>query len=395
VTRGVERRALVVLSAAHGWADFLQGAVPALIPFLVVERGLSYGTAGGLLLASSLGAAAAQPLFGLASDRREVAWLMPAGLLVGAVGLALAGVAQSGTATAGAIVLSGVGVAAFHPEAARHTTHASGGRPATGMGLFAFGGNAGFALGPALTAPAILLAGLPGTVLAALPVALAAAALATQLPRLRALRPPPADAGAGAAAGASDDWPAFRRLATVVGLRSAVFSGLQAFVPLYFVAELGTSQAAGAGALEVMLVAGAVGTVAGGVLADRMGRRRLLVQSLALLGPLLAAFALAGRWPAVALLGAVGVVAISTFGATVLLGQEYLPSRLGLASGITLGAAIGVGGVAAVALGVVADHAGLPAALWVLALLPVPALALARRLPPTAGEGQCGAAAAA
>ena len=141
----------------------------------------------------------------------------------------------------------------------------------------------------------------------------------------------------------------------MVGLRSAVFFGLQAFIPVYFAVELGTSEAAGNGALSVMLVAGAAGTYLGGRLVDRLGRRVIVVGSMAALGPLLVLMLIAGRWPATLLLAGVGFVVIANFSITVVMGQEYLPTRLGLASGITLGAAIGVGGLAAAALGALAD----------------------------------------
>jgi MFS transporter, FSR family, fosmidomycin resistance protein len=105
-----------------------------------------------------------------------------------------------------------------------------------------------------------------------------------------------------------------------------------------------------------------------------------------LLCPLLVAFLLVGRWPATALLIGVGFVVISNFSVTVVMGQEYLPSRLGLASGIMLGAAIGFGGVAAAALGALADATSLDTTLWVIALTPLPALLLALSLPPTSTD---------
>ena len=131
-----------------------------------------------------------------------------------------------------------------------------------------------------------------------------------------------------------DEWGPFSRLGAVIGLRSVIFFGLQAFVPVYFAHELGTSEAAGNAALSVMLVAGAGGTYVGGRLMDRIGRRTILVGSMAALIPLLVVFQFAGRWSATALLAAIGFVVISNFSVTVVMGQEYLPNRLGLASGI-------------------------------------------------------------
>ena len=110
-----DRRGVGVLATGHLWADFLQGAIPALLPFLIAEHGYSYGAAGALLLAASLGSSIVQPLFGVASDRFSLPWLMPFGLALGGAGLAVVGLVDSYAATFAAVVVSGLGVAAFHP----------------------------------------------------------------------------------------------------------------------------------------------------------------------------------------------------------------------------------------------------------------------------------------
>jgi MFS transporter, FSR family, fosmidomycin resistance protein len=380
-----DRRGVGVLATGHLWADFLQGAIPALLPFLIAEHGYSYGAAGALLLAASLGSSLVQPLFGVASDRLALPWLMPVGLALGGAGLATVGLVDSYAATFAAVVVSGLGVAAFHPEAARWANYASRGERGRGMSFFSLGGNAGFALGPLLVTPAVLAFGLPGTLLVLIPLWLAAGLLAVELGRLRAHAPAAVARVNGRKPSLGhDEWGPFARLSGVVGLRSAIFFGLQAFVPVYFAVELGTSEAAGNGALSVMLVAGAVGTYVGGRLVDRLGRRPIVVLSMGALAPLLVAFLLVGRWPATVLLVAIGFLVIANFSITVVMSQEYLPNRLGLASGITLGAAIGVGGLAAAALGALADHTSLTTTLWVIAVVPIPAFLLAMTLPPTA-----------
>jgi FSR family fosmidomycin resistance protein-like MFS transporter len=377
-----DRRGLAVLATGHLWADFLQGAIPALLPFLIAERGYSYAAAGALVLASSVGSSLIQPLFGVASDRLALPWLMPAGLAIGGTGLALVGLTESYAATVAAVAVSGLGVAAFHPEGARYANYVSRAQRGRGMSIFSLGGNAGFALGPVLMTPAVLAFGLHGTLLALIPLWLAAGLLVRELRRLRGFAPASPGEGGNGAAGRDQVGP-FARLAGVVGLRSVIFFGLQAFIPVYFVRELATSEAAGNAALSVMLVAGAVGTYVGGRLVDRVGRRVIVVGSMAALGPLLVLFMLAGRWPATALLVGVGFLVIANFSITVVMGQEYLPNRLGLASGITLGAAIGFGGLAAAALGALADATSLQTTMWTIALVPLPALLLAWTLPPT------------
>jgi MFS transporter, FSR family, fosmidomycin resistance protein len=389
---GLDRRALAVLGAGHLCVDLCQGAVPALLPFLAAERGYSYAALGGLVLASTIGSSIVQPLFGLLSDRFARPWLIPAGLVLAGGGIALAGPAPTYELTVAAVVVSGLGVAAFHPEGAKFAGIASRERRGRGMSLFSVGGNAGFALGPALTTPLVLAFGLAGTLPLVLLPLLAALLSVRELPRLRALETPAGSDGAGVARDA-DDWGAFGRLGGLVALRTGVYFGLQAFVPAYFVAELASSEAAGNAALTIMLAAGAAGTLVGGGLVDRWGARAVLIGTMTLLLPLLLVLPLVGAVTATILLGAVGFVAIATFSVTVVMGQAYLPSRPGLASGVTLGLAIGLGGVAATALGVIADAYGLRAVLWTIAVLPVPAIALALSLPSVRTVGRRGPAA--
>jgi FSR family fosmidomycin resistance protein-like MFS transporter len=398
MSTGLDRRGLAVLAAGHACADTAQGAVPALLPFLIDQRGLSYGAAGALLLVTSVGSSAIQPFFGLGSDRLALPWLLPFGVFLAGLGIALVGLTTSYPATAVAIGLSGIGVAAFHPEGARFAGEVSGDRRGAGMSLFSLGGNAGFALGPILVTPIVLLLGLQGTVLLAAAPLIVAVVLARELPRLREVA---AVKSAHVASGIAehdrdpDDWNAFVRLGGVVALRSCVYFGLQAFVPLWFIHHLSTSEGAGNAALTAMLVAGAAGTFIGGRVVDRLGRRRLVVGSTALTIPVLVALVLAPSPLTAGLLTALaGFIIIATFSITVVMSQEYLPSRVGLASGVSLGLAIGVGGAAAAVMGLLADAYGLRTVMWVIVALAVPMVALARTLPVTRAERRAQGAAA-
>jgi len=386
----LDRRGLAVLASGHVCADMAQGAVPALLPFLIDQRGFSYGAATALLLVTSVGSSAIQPLFGLGSDRLALPWLMPLGVLLAGLGVALVGIADSYVATAGAVAISGVGVAGFHPEAARFANQVSGERRGQGMSLFSLGGNAGFALGPILVTVLVLTLGLRGTLLLAVLPAIVAAVIVRELPRLREVA---AEKSAHVARSVAeedrdpDDWNAFARLGGVVALRSGVYFGLQAFVPLWFIHHLGTSEGTGNAALTAMLIAGAVGTYSGGRVVDRLGRRRLVVGSCALSAPLLVLLVLApSPWTAGVLAALVGFVIILTFSITVVMSQEYLPHRLGLASGVSMGLAIGVGGIVAALLGVVADAFGLRTVMWLIVAQAVPMVLLARTLPVTRAE---------
>jgi FSR family fosmidomycin resistance protein-like MFS transporter len=388
MAQDLDRRGLAALASGHAAADLCQGSIPALIPFLITQRGYSYAAAGVLLLVVTVGSSIIQPLFGAVSDRLSLSWLLPTGVALSALGIAGAGLTEDFEATAIMVGLGGLGVAAFHPEGARYANFASGSRRGTGMSLFSVGGNAGFALAPVLITPAVLAFGLHGTLIVAAVPALIAIVLAFELPHLRARSAQAASAVARrSGAREEEDWAAFGKLTGVVSVRSGVYFGLQSFAPVWLIHQFGATEAAGNAALAAMLIAGALGTLVGGQLMDRIGRRKVLIGSLIIQAPLLLGFVLAptGILAAVLLTG-IGFVTVMSFSVTVVMGQEYLPSRLGIASGVTLGFAIGHGGVAAAVFGAIADHAGLHTVMWIIALLPLAGLAIATTLPLTSHE---------
>src|SRR5512135_184865 len=169
LSAGVDRRAMATLSAGHMFTDIGQGAIPALLPFLISKDHLSYAAASALVLAATISSSVIQPLFGHVSDRLSLPWLMPLGPALGGLGVALAGLASSYALTFAAVVVSGLGVAAFHPEGSRFANYVSGARRASGMSLFSVGGNVGFALGPVLVTPLMLVFGLHGTTFVLVP----------------------------------------------------------------------------------------------------------------------------------------------------------------------------------------------------------------------------------
>ena len=377
---GVDRRAMAVLSTGHMFTDIAQGSIPALLPFLIARDHLSYAAASALVLAATISSSVIQPLFGHVSDRLSLAWLMPLGPALGGLGVALAGLAPSYALTFAAVVVSGLGVAAFHPEGSRFANYVSGARRASGMSLFSVGGNVGFALGPVLVTPLLLAFGLHGTVFVMIPTCLAAAALLHELPRLKRFR---SDLVGGRVQQGEhhEAWGPFVLLAGVIALRSFVYFGMVTFIPLYYVNVLHTSKALGNAALTAMLLGGAAGTLMGGPLADRFGRRTVLVGSMILIPPLVVGFLFSGPVLALVFAALAGAVTIATFAVTIVMGQEYLPGRLGVAAGVTIGLSIGLGGVGAPLLGVLADSAGLRAVFETVAVLPLGALALTLALP--------------
>ena len=151
---------MAVLSAGHCATDFANGALPALLPFMVDRFRLSYTLAAVVMLASTASSSLVQPFFGAWSDRRGALWLLPAGVALAGVGIALAAASPSYWLVLLLVVVSGLGVAAYHPEGSKFAAYASGAKRASGMSLFSVGGNIGYALGPTATTPLVLALGL-------------------------------------------------------------------------------------------------------------------------------------------------------------------------------------------------------------------------------------------
>jgi FSR family fosmidomycin resistance protein-like MFS transporter len=178
-----------------------------------------------------------------------------------------------------------------------------------------------------------------------------------------------------------EDHPgALALLLVVIALRSAGWFGLLTFVPLWAI-SLGHTESYGNNLLSLMLFAGGVGTLIAGPIADRVGRRPVLIAAVVATAPLIVVFVAVGGWLGAAALALVGVSVVSTFGVTGVMSQEYLPSRIGLASGISIGFSIGLGGIAALLLGAVADHVDLETAMYATAVVSALAIAPALLLP--------------
>ena len=376
-------RSIGLLVIAHAAADISQGAVPVLLPFFIVEHHITYAAAAAVVFAINIVSIVFQPIFGYMADRQSRPWLIPVSMLAIGAGVSFTGIAPSYRAGRAALVVSGLGIAMFHPEGARLMNYLAGDRKATAMSLFGIGGQLGFALGPLIATALLLSQGLKGTVYLMVPCAAIAALVTFMLPALsegyerKGSRFRPEAHGAG-----RDRWPAFICLSSALLCRSMVFYGLNTFLPLFWINELHQSQGAAGWALAMLLGSAIVGNFLGGGLADRLGYRAVTIWGMGFLTLVLPFLAFAGdaTW-AMVLLVPVGLMLAAPFGPMVVLGQSYLPSRVGLASGITLGLAFSFGGLTTPLFGWIADHHGLRATMAVVAFLPVVCTGLVLMLP--------------
>lgn len=387
----LDPRPILLLSLGHLVADLYQGAVPALLPVWKQAFSLPYAATGAIVLALQVCSSVVQPVFGLLGDRSRRRYGLPVALLLAGAGTAAAAAAPGYVLVLAGVVVGGLGVALYHPEASRRAHENSGALRATAMSWFSVGGNVGIGLGPLVVA-GLLAWGARALALGLASIGVAAALLLRALgPRLL-LRgaadpaPGPDRPASGPARGVPDRWGALALLSSIVIVRSWVHAGMQSFVPL-LLTERGLPTAQAQTLLALFLLSGAAGTLVGGPLADAVGRKPVMAGSMAVSVPLvwLVGRVDGARLPLV--LAAAGFALVSTFSVSVVLAQELLPGRVGTASGIVLGASVGTGGVGVALLGWLADVAGLSAALRAMAWLPLLGLLLSLALPPEAAPG--------
>jgi MFS transporter, FSR family, fosmidomycin resistance protein len=372
-------KAIIILAVSHVLVDLTGTALPALLPFLKSALALNYTQVGAVIMVANLTSSIIQPCFGYLSDRAELKWLLPAATALVYLGFSVVGLATSYPVLLLFVVFSGIGVAFYHPEAFKMMHYLSGLGKATGMGFFQVGGNLGLAFGPLFMTYAVQIAGLHGTLLfliiglpmvGVLAISLKQLALGVQNGKGK-------EQGHGTGPQSKQRkgaWASMSLLIAAVTLRSTAHMGLITFVPFYYISALGGTALTAGKLVFAFLLGGALGTMVGAIIADRIGHKRYFCLSLACSVPLLFCFLYAGGVWVFVLLFVIGAVLISSFSVTVVMGQTILRDRLGMASGLMLGFVIGVGGVGAGLLGIMADAWGI---LWVIRLIVLmPAVAL-------------------
>ncbi len=378
---------LLILCFGHLVVDLGQGVLPIITPLLAQSLSLSYLQVGTIALAFMLSSAIIQPVFGVLSDRFSMPWLMPMGLFLSGFGLALTGMVSTYGLLLVVVLLSGIGVAGFHPEGSKLAHYVSReGRAGSSMAVFSVGGNIGFALGPLLAIFVLSFSGMESIYGVMIPGVLAALVFLFLLPRFKIIlnEKSARKKEKKRVMGNNNRAAHLLLLILYVTVRSWIHSGLVYFIPFYFPAFKGI--AGPEYLISLFLIAGAVGTVLGGPFADRFGGRSgLLFSMIASLLVIYPFLHLGGIWVYVFAVVA-GLSIISTFSTTVVFGQRLLPHNIGLASGLMLGFGVGMGSVGVTLLGAIADSHGLPFTMNLISLLPILGIILAFTLPDIRGE---------
>jgi MFS transporter, FSR family, fosmidomycin resistance protein len=370
---------IALLALGHFVIDVTQGSLPAVLPFLKQMHALTYAQVAMIVLAGNLTSSIIQPLFGYLSDQIARRWILPLSVFVAGAGIALVGLTPGYGTVLTLVVVMGLGVAAWHPEGYKTATVVAADRKATALSWFSLGGNVGITVGPSLMTYLLVGFGAAGTLGMLVPSVLVGVLLLAALPMFTR------EATAPRALRARRDGVnmpgAMALLILVVSVRAWASLGFTTFVPFYYVDTLQADPRIVGVLLFVFLGAGALGTVVAGPIADRVGPRPFMSWVLLAALPFGVLFLLSSGPVAVVTLGLFGAILTSSFSVSVVLGQAYLPRNAGMASGLIVGFAIGLGGAGVTVLGRVADHWGVPTALWISALTPLAAFALTRLLP--------------
>ncbi|AWN46952.1 MFS transporter [Methylobacterium terrae] len=390
-TRGVPAAAgpaaLVLggLSLSHLLNDMMQSLLPAIYPLLKQAYALDFGQIGFLTLAFQLTASLLQPVVGLFTDKRPMPFSLATGMLLSLCGLLLLSNAGSYGLLILAACLVGLGSAIFHPEASRVARLASGGRYGLAQSVFQVGGNAGTALGPLLAAFIVVPLGQRSVALFAL-AALAGFVVLSLVGRWyrERLRAGAARGKKGGAAGR--DLPRAKIVVTIAVLLVLIFSkyfymaSLSSYFTFYLIHRFGVSVQESQLYLFVFLGAVAAGTVVGGPIGDRFGRKVVIWGSILGVLPFTLALPHMNLFWTVVLTVPIGLILASAMPAILVYAQELLPGRVGLVGGLFFGFAFGMGGLGAAVLGELADRTSIEFVYGICAFLPAVGL-LAAFLP--------------
>jgi FSR family fosmidomycin resistance protein-like MFS transporter len=383
---------LLALSGAHLLNDLIASMIPAMYPLLKEAYRLDFAQIGLITLAFHVTASLLQPVLGFVTDHRPWPYAMVAGMgasLSGVIGLAFAG---NYAMVLVSVALVGLGSAVFHPEATRMARHAAAGQQGFAQGIFQIGGHAGYAVGPLLAAMIVVPRG--QTSIAWLSVVALAAMVLMAWTGARYADMRAAQIGAtkqrpaGTAARLPPGRPILLAMTVLIVLlfsKNAFTAAFTSYYTFYLIERFGVTVQVSQILLFLYLVVGALGVIAGGMVGDRIGRRRVIWISF--LGSLPFALLLPHAdllWTGV-LSVLISLIMASAFSSILIYAIDLVPHRVGLVGGLFYGLAFGLGGLAAAALGLLADQIGIVAALKLCVWLP--ALGFLTFLLPRAAEG--------
>ncbi len=368
----VNKLALLGIVVGHTSVDMQTGSLAVLLPLLLSTFNLNYSLAALIVTVNNLVIAVAQPLFGILGDRKPMRWLIFVGCMLCGVAMVSVTLLPSYWLVLVAVVASGIGSAMFHPEAMSVVRAISADKQTAGTSVFFFGGNLGFALGPFLVTALIAAFGTSGAPWLILATIFGSGALLTQHTHFRTHSTTTKRVAPAAQAGTRNKVIGIVVfLLALIALRSTILSGLQTFIPLYFSRFTNMPKAEIGILVSVLIFSGAFGTLLGGPISERIGRRNTMCASMIIVLIALFIFLRTDGIVQIVALGIAGAFITMPWPLSVVMVQEAMPNTVGLASGLTLGLAYGASGLGVSVMGGLADAIGLPTVMLGISLLPI------------------------
>jgi FSR family fosmidomycin resistance protein-like MFS transporter len=366
---------IAAVAFCHMLNDVMQSLIPAIYPILKTGLALNFAQIGLITFAFQMTASVLQPLVGLYTDRRPLPWSLAAGMASTLAGLVLLAHAGSFPVVLGAVALVGVGSSIFHPESSRIARLAAGRRPGFAQSFFQVGGNVGSAIGPLLAAFIVVPMGqvsiewFGGIALLGIAVLI----MVGLWYRGEGMRRMAARRKAAAVSGLPR-WKVGLALAVLVALMFSKFvymGAYSSYYTFYLIERFGVTVPVSQLLLFAFLAAVALGTIIGGPIGDRIGRKRVIWVSILGVFPLSVLIPYAGLAGTVVLSSLAGLVLASAFPAIVVYAQELLPERVGTVAGLFFGLAFGMGAVGAALIGRLADATSITHVFWLCSFLPL------------------------
>jgi len=367
-------KVLLILSLGHLVIDIYQGALPATLPFLKEKLSLSYTMTGFILMMANFTSSVLQPLFGFYSDKKTKAVLLPIGLLSAGIGFSLLSISSNYIVVLFLVVISGLGIAAYHPEGYKTAHFFTGDKSVTGMSIFSVGGNLGFSLGPLFAIYIIKYLGFSSLPVIVVPSLLCTAIILSYKTTIAIPRAAHAENQKDVSKTSLSAYVSLFVVIMIVVMRSWTQMGLLTYIPFYYINHLKGDPLFAGNLVFVYLACGAAGTLIGAPFADKWGHKRFLRLSMFLATitlPMIFIPFVQKTYLIFFVLGLQGMLLISTFSVTIVMAQKLLPNKLGVASGLMTGFAIGTGGIGVTLLGLVADNFGVPVVLESIMILPL------------------------
>lgn len=368
---------MFAIGGCHLLNDTLQAVIPAMFPVLEAERGLTFTQLGFIFFALNMVASVLQPVVGYFSDKRPMPYALPIGMTFSLVGMAGLAIAPSYWLILLSVIILGFGSAVFHPEGSRVSFLAAGNKRGLSQSIYQVGGNTGQALAPLISAFVLVPLGQKGAavfiIVAAVGIVLLSRISAWYKQQLELEKQNNRKKVLLSSIGELTKRQitiALTLILTIIFARSFYVTNVTSFYIFYLLDEYGLKIAQGQLLIFLFMALGAAGTFFGGPMADRIGRKNVIVLSLLVPLPLCLLLPYVSLWAVGPLLAAIGFFIMLSFSVTVIYAQELVPSKIGTMAGLTVGLAFGMGAIGAVVIGRLMDVIGIFPTMVIASFLP-------------------------